>query len=74
MITKYLKNAFFKLIFKVLLATTKMYYAFFHNTPTMMIKRIIMVLAASFEFEKMHNADIVERQSDNEEVPAVNIL
>ncbi|XP_014232859.1 translocation protein SEC63 homolog [Trichogramma pretiosum] len=56
---------------QVLLATTKMYYAFFHNTPTMMVKRIIMVLAASYEFEKKHNADIVERESDNDEVPAL---
>ncbi|OXU27217.1 hypothetical protein TSAR_007043 [Trichomalopsis sarcophagae] len=56
---------------QVLLATTKMYYAFFHNTPTMTLKRIIMVLGASFEFEKKHNADIVERLSDNEEVPAL---
>ena len=30
-----------------------------------------MVLAASFEFEKSHNSEIVERPSDNEEVPQV---
>jgi translocation protein SEC63 len=51
-----------------------MYYAFFHNTPTMTLKKIIMVLGASFEFEKKHNADIVIRLSDNEEVPAVCTL
>ncbi|XP_011506359.1 PREDICTED: translocation protein SEC63 homolog [Ceratosolen solmsi marchali] len=56
---------------QVLLATTKMYYAFFHNTPTMTLKRIIMVLGASFEFEKKYNTDIIERLSDNEEVPAL---
>lgn len=50
-----------------------MYYAFFHNTPTMTLKRTIMVLGASFEFEKKHNTDIVERISDNEEVPPVCI-
>lgn len=30
-----------------------------------------MVLAGSFEFDKFHNAKIVERPSDNEEVPMV---
>lgn len=39
----------------------------------MTLKRTIMVLGASFEFEKKHNADIVERLSDNEEIPAVCI-
>ena len=33
-----------------------------------------MVLAASFEFEKSHNSEIVERPSDNEEVPQVGII
>lgn len=32
---------------------------------------VIMVLAGSFEFDKFHNAEIVERPSDNEEVPMV---
>ena len=35
------------------------------------ITEVIMVLAASFEFEKSHNSEIVERPSDNEEVPQV---
>ena len=35
------------------------------------ISEVIMVLAASFEFEKSHNSEIVERPSDNEEVPQV---
>ena len=30
-----------------------------------------MVLGASFEFDKSHNSEIVERPSDNEEVPPV---
>lgn len=54
---------------KVLLDTTQMYYYFFHKTPTMMLKRVIMILAASLEFDRKHNSEIVERQSDNEEVP-----
>lgn len=30
-----------------------------------------MILGASHEFDRRHNADIIERISDNEEVPAV---
>ncbi|XP_012272858.1 translocation protein SEC63 homolog [Orussus abietinus] len=54
---------------QVLLATTEIYYYFFSKTPSMELKRIIMILAASSEFYKRRNAEIVERQSDNEEVP-----
>ncbi|XP_054261954.1 translocation protein SEC63 homolog isoform X2 [Macrosteles quadrilineatus] len=54
---------------QVLLDTTQMYYFFFHKTPSMPLKRVIMILAASLEFEKKYNSEIVERQSDNEEVP-----
>ncbi|KAJ8947406.1 hypothetical protein NQ318_009612 [Aromia moschata] len=54
---------------QVLLDTTQMYYYFFHKTPNMALKRVIMILAASLEFDKRHNSEIVERQSDNEEVP-----
>jgi translocation protein SEC63 len=46
-----------------------MYYFFFHKTPSMVLKRVIMILAASLEFNKKHNSEIVERLSDNEEVP-----
>ncbi|PSN41683.1 hypothetical protein C0J52_07697 [Blattella germanica] len=55
--------------FWVLLDTTQMYYYFFHKTPSMALKRVIMILAASLEFEKKHNSEIVERPTDNEEVP-----
>lgn len=54
---------------KVLLDTTQMYFYFFHKTPHMALKRVVMILAASLEFDKRHNAQVVERQSDNEEVP-----
>ncbi|XP_064618130.1 translocation protein SEC63 homolog [Liolophura sinensis] len=54
---------------QVLLDTTKLYCYFFHKTPNMILKRAIMVLAASWEFDKFHNKDIVERPSDNEEIP-----
>ena len=46
---------------QVLLDTTQLYYYFFHKTPHMMLKRVLMVLAASLEFERGHNHEIVER-------------
>ena len=54
---------------QVLIDTTQMYYYFFHKTPNMMYRRALMVLSASFEFEKGHNSAIVERESDNYEIP-----
>lgn len=39
-----------------------------------MLKRVIMILAASLEFDRKVNSEIVERQSDNEEVPQVLFL
>lgn len=57
---------------QVLLDTTRMYYYFIHKTTKIALKRIIMILAASLEFDKRHNSEIVERQSDNEEVPHVS--
>lgn len=56
---------------KVLLDTSQLYFYFFHKTPMMMMKRVIMILAASLEFDKRHNKQVVERQSDNIEVPKV---
>ncbi|KAK9503190.1 hypothetical protein O3M35_011812 [Rhynocoris fuscipes] len=56
---------------QVLLDTSQMYYFFFHKTPSMALKRVIMVLAASLEFEKRCNSEIVERPTDNTEVPQV---
>jgi translocation protein SEC63 len=50
-----------------------MYLHFFHKEPSMALKRVIMILAASLEFEKRHNREIVERPTDNEEVPHVSI-
>lgn len=54
---------------KVLLDTTQLYFFFFHKTPNMALKRVIMILASSLEFDKRHNAQVPERATDNEEVP-----
>ncbi|KAH7700231.1 Protein DNJ-29 a [Aphelenchoides avenae] len=54
---------------KVLLETTRLYYHFLQKTPSMEINRTIMVIAGSFEFWKKFNTEIVERESDDVEVP-----
>ena len=54
---------------QVLLDTTQLYYYFFHKTPHMMLRRVLMVLAGSLEFERGHNHEIVERPTDNAEIP-----
>ncbi|XP_049866139.1 translocation protein SEC63 homolog [Pectinophora gossypiella] len=56
---------------QVLLYTTQTYFYFCHKTPSMPLKRALMILAASCEFDKRHNSEIVERVTDNEEVPAL---
>ena len=33
-----------------------------------------MILAASLEFEKNHNSEVIERPSDNEEIPMVSSI
>ncbi|XP_065056984.1 translocation protein SEC63 homolog [Rhopilema esculentum] len=54
---------------EVLMDTEQIYWYFLHRTPNMSLKRIIMILAASFEFEKGHNNEVQERPSDNIEIP-----
>lgn len=54
---------------KVLLDTTRMFYYFINRTPRMEIGRMIAVLSGSFEFSKQYNKEIVERESDDVEVP-----
>lgn len=54
---------------KVLINTSELYYYFIHKTPNMALKRVIMILAASLEFAKSHNPEVVERPTDNQEVP-----
>merc|ERR1719211_537170 len=54
---------------QVLLDTTQLYYYFYHKTPHMMLRRVLMVLAVSLEFERGHNSEVVERATDNAEIP-----
>lgn len=54
---------------EVLLDTEQMFWYFLHRTPNMQLKRAIMILAASLEFDKGHNKDVQERPSDNIELP-----
>ncbi|KFD53959.1 hypothetical protein M513_05226 [Trichuris suis] len=55
----------------VLLDTTQLYFYMFHKTPLLIPKRLIMILAGSFEFCRSCNSEIVERPSDDVEVPNV---
>ncbi|XP_050422751.1 translocation protein SEC63 homolog [Adelges cooleyi] len=54
---------------KVLLETSRMYYYFLHKSNSIPLKRVIMILSASLEFEKKYNSEIVERSSDEQEMP-----
>lgn len=54
---------------KVLISTSEVYFYFIHKTPNMALKRAIMIVAASLEFAKTHNPEVVERPTDNQEVP-----
>jgi translocation protein SEC63 len=54
---------------KVLINTTEVYYYFIHKTPNMALKRVIMILSASLEFAKTHNPEVIERPTDNQEMP-----
>ncbi|KAJ1528471.1 hypothetical protein ONE63_006881 [Megalurothrips usitatus] len=54
---------------QVLLGTTELYYYLMQKSSMIPLKRCLMILAASFEFDKKHNSEVIERPSDNEEVP-----
>ena len=58
----------------MLLATTRLYYIFFIEYPQMSLKRVITILAASYEFHKKRNAEIVERYTDSEEIYSVKYI
>lgn len=51
-----------------------MYYYFLHKSNSIPLKRVIMILSASLEFEKKYNSEIVERSTDEYEMPQVNII
>lgn len=51
-----------------------MYYYFLHKSNSIPLKRVIMILSASLEFEKKYNSEIVERSSDEYEMPQVRSI
>jgi translocation protein SEC63 len=51
--------------------TSKLYNYFIMKNPQMLMKRVIMILSASLEFERGSNPEIKERPTDNIEVPKV---
>lgn len=54
---------------KVLIRTSQLYTYLFVQTPQIIIKRAIMILGSSFEYDKGSNPDIIERPTDNTEMP-----
>ncbi|XP_071485151.1 translocation protein SEC63 homolog [Diadema antillarum] len=54
---------------EILIDTTQLFMHFLNKTPCMNLKRALMILSGSFEFEKSHNSEVVNRPSDNEELP-----
>ncbi|KAH9521848.1 secretory subunit [Dermatophagoides farinae] len=55
--------------FKVLLDTSQLYLYYINKSPQMMLRRVLMVICASLEFDKSHNGEIQERPADNVEIP-----
>ncbi|CAF0943169.1 unnamed protein product [Didymodactylos carnosus] len=53
----------------ILIETAQLYYILLGRTPNMIVKRALMILASSMEFEKTRNPAIIERPSDNTELP-----
>ncbi|KAL1438793.1 hypothetical protein MTO96_047721 [Rhipicephalus appendiculatus] len=56
---------------QVLLDTSHLYLYFINKCHLLILRRVIMVLAASLEFEKSHNPEIVLRPTDDVEIPAL---
>ncbi|CAF1011511.1 unnamed protein product [Brachionus calyciflorus] len=54
---------------QVLIATSQLFNYLIMKSPQMNLKKIIMVLGSSREFERHSNPEIEERPSDNTEVP-----
>lgn len=55
--------------FKVLLDTSQLYLYFINKSPQMMLRRVLMVICASYEFDKSNNSEIQERPTDDVEIP-----
>lgn len=56
---------------QVLMKTTQLYIHCLMKTPQVILKRAIMILGTSFEYEKSSNSEIIERPSDNIQVPSL---
>ncbi|XP_003742707.1 translocation protein SEC63 homolog [Galendromus occidentalis] len=54
---------------EVLLDTTQLYFFFINKTSLMPLRRVVMIVAASMDFESSRNPDMKMRPSDNEEIP-----
>ena len=59
---------------QILLETIRMYCFFFSKAPGTSLKKVLMILAGSFEFEHRHNSEIVQRATDEKEVSTVSFF
>ena len=53
----------------ILLHTTQLYLSFYAKNCLHNISKCIMILCSAFEFEKSHNKEVKERESDNFQIP-----
>lgn len=54
---------------QIYLDTTNLYYYFVYKTDNLVMKRVIAIVASSVEFNRGYNSEIIERPTDQEEVP-----
>jgi translocation protein SEC63 len=54
---------------QILIDTIQLYWIFLSKTSSIIIKRAIMILSASREFDRTRNPLIIDRESDNVELP-----
>ncbi|XP_064483455.1 translocation protein SEC63 homolog [Ornithodoros turicata] len=56
---------------QVLLDTSHLYLYFINKCQTMSLRRVLMIVAASLEYERGHNPEVKQRPSDDIQVPAL---
>ena len=59
---------------KVFMNTVILYRAFLIKSTSILAKRALMILAASFEFDRSQNPEMIDRESDSNEIRQVSLL
>lgn len=55
--------------FKVLIDTSQLFFYYLNKSPHMMLRRVVMIICASYEYEKSHNSEIQDRPEYNVDIP-----